>query len=78
MDCSLEPVAPPRPLSGSRQPATATGAICFGPQLPDGSGRVGELGTDKPEVESSRGLGAAVRVDVASSFAPLRSAVFVS
>lgn len=42
----------------SRSSATATGATFVGPQLADGSGRVRKVGTDKPEVENSRGLGA--------------------
>lgn len=80
----LEPIASSsteateRIKATSRSSATTTGAIFVGLQLPYEFGRVSELGTDKPEVENSQGLGAAVRVDAAICFAPLRSAVFFS
>lgn len=54
---------------------TATGAV-FWPQLPGGFADVRNLGTDKPEVENPRGLGAEARVDAPGP--PLRSGLFCS
>lgn len=87
---SLEPVASGsaepdhgRTCSGhgaeaaSRPGASLTGTV-FGPQLPVGSVGVSDLSTDKPKVENTRGLGAAVRVEATGRFVPLRSVVFFS